>query len=595
MIFTFSLVSSNPEQIELWLSKLEGLYSLQLTVNESRCVVGFYQKLDYQPTTTLKSVTNRLRLSDSDFHFVSHNTSVKQAISHQPNDFESILSNCEGPFILFQWNRTNETLNAACDPLGQYSLYYAQTKSGFVCCSEASFISSLIGPNILKEEGVSCWLAGQPNPSTQIFDTLYPLPFAHYLQLDHKALSISQYWSVTHPPENTVCDEVAIDQFENLLRQSVAQNIGTDQHNVMSQMSGGMDSSSVTALATEHQHSNGNKLISLSHFYSKSPESDESDLIKLLSNSLNCDDHILMPADNDQYSDFLSLYPTDFDSPGTVLSPRYHHELQHCQQHNVSLLLTGNGGDEMCWGHATAYTERFLKGDLSVVREVFIGCKQTGIPFRAVAKKLFIKPLIPSYIMSILGKTHLSDTDALPNWLTPKARDMACTSLTLKSPFCRVNDPVHYARHHTLKTTATFNSLRSYQKVGAQYGIKVAHPFFDKHIAQHSFDVSPKQLIRGAYPKWLLRSAMDKYLPKEVCWNTHKTTFDQHFTNLVRANAVQLRKVLSHPKLADLGLLEPTPLLAQFDKVIESKTGYVTVNLLYAILTQIWITQHHDN
>nr|WP_242698606.1 asparagine synthase C-terminal domain-containing protein [Alteromonas sp. 5E99-2] len=380
-----------------------------------------------------------------------------------------------------------------------------------------------------------------------------------------------------------------------MLKQSVTQSIGVDHSSVVSQMSGGMDSSSVTALAIEHQHNNSNKLISLSHFYSKSPESDESDLIKLLNNSLDCDDHILMAADNDQYSDFLSLYPTDFDSPGTVLSPRYHHEFQHCQHHNASLLLTGNGGDEMCWGHASAYTQRFMRGDISVIKEVFLGCKQTGIPFRAVAKKLFIKPLVPNYIMSLLGKQTRSETIDLPNWLTPQGQGLANASLTITSPYSQAENSVHFARHHTLKTTATFNSLRSYQKVGAQYGIKVAHPFFDKNIAQHSFDVSPKQLIRGAYPKWLLRSAMDKYLPKEVCWNTHKTTFDQHFTKLVRDNAVQLRNVLSHPKLADLGLLEPGPLLAQFDNVVQNKAGYVTVDLLYAILTQVWITQHHND
>jgi hypothetical protein len=131
--------------------------------------------------------------------------------------------------------------------------------------------------------------------------------------------------------------------------------------------------------------------------------------------------------------------------------------------------------------------------------------------------------------------------------------------------------------------------------VGEVYDIQVAHPFFDKHVAEYSFNVAPKQLIRGAFPKWLLRSAMDEYLPKEVCWNTHKTTFDQHFTGLIRDNAPKLRQALAHEKLADMGLLDPKTLLAQFDNVVSSDNGYVTVDLLYAILTQCWVQQHHDN
>ena len=135
--------------------------------------------------------------------------------------------------------------------------------------------------------------------------------------------------------------------------------------------------------------------------------------------------------------------------------------------------------------------------------------------------------------------------------------------------------------------------MRSYQKVGWQYGIDVAHPFFDPRMAEFSFAVPGKQLIRGPYPKWLLRNAMQNHLPESVCWNVKKVTFDNHFGQLVKDNAKPLRELLSDTRLASLGLVDNDVLLKAFDAAVGGNGVSVHVDLLYAILTQRWIQQHH--
>ena len=163
----------------------------------------------------------------------------------------------------------------------------------------------------------------------------------------------------------------------------------------------------------------------------------------------------------------------------------------------------------------------------------------------------------------------------------------------MANPFNKKKDKVGYARYQALKTTSTFNSLRSYQKVAWQYGIEVVHPFFDPRIAEFTFAIPPKQLIRGAYPKWLLRNAMDSLLPESVCWNVQKVTFDNHFGKLVKDNAEPLRKLLQDTRLEDMGLLDNSKLLDAFDSTVNGRKAHVHVDLLYAILTQRWIQQHH--
>jgi asparagine synthetase B (glutamine-hydrolysing) len=134
--------------------------------------------------------------------------------------------------------------------------------------------------------------------------------------------------------------------------------------------------------------------------------------------------------------------------------------------------------------------------------------------------------------------------------------------------------------------------MRSYQKVADEFGIEVRHPFFDQKIVEFSFAIPQKLLIQGVYPKWLLRQTMQNHLPASICWNKHKTVFDHHFANLIRNNKTELRKLLSHAGLQDLGLVNNKILLDAFDAVVDNPERSLNVDMLYAILTQLWFQTH---
>jgi asparagine synthetase B (glutamine-hydrolysing) len=143
-----------------------------------------------------------------------------------------------------------------------------------------------------------------------------------------------------------------------------------------------------------------------------------------------------------------------------------------------------------------------------------------------------------------------------------------------------------------MKTTSTYNALHSYDKLAQGFGIQVRHPFFDTQVAEFTFAIPEKQLIQGAYPKWLLRTSMQHMLPQSVCWNSQKTTFDQHFGSLVRENAESLREILKDERLCDMGLINRSLLLAEFDRVVADPSLPVQVDMLYAILTYSWLQTH---
>lgn len=491
---------------------------------------------------------------------------------------------------------SSDQASIVTDPLGLQTIYFAKINKITVCSNSTQAILSLfrLTPE-LDDTALSGWLAGQPVPELSLYRNVSVLPAGYALEISADSYSLKKYWDIdpAHAIRFTSEKEYAA-SFRSVFTHVVEEYIG-DSSIVASQMSGGMDSTSVTAIALKWQRQHERKCIALSHYYRHDPKSDESALIEDMRTHLNIDDFIFQDVDREQYRDFLQLYPAHFDHPGVVLSPRYKDEMRALTAQNVTMLLTGNGGDEMCWGHASTYTQRLKQGEIGVIGEVKRACRETDLAFYPIAKSLFIKPLIPQWLINT-AKRLKGETPGLismPRWMTPKGRELASASYDFPNPFDGSKDPARYARYFALKTTTTFNSVRSYDAIASEFNIKVKHPFFDYRIAEHSFAVPPVQLIKGAYPKYMLRNAMTDLLPESVCWRKTKTTFDHHFANLVRENAESLRNCLAHPYLADRGLIDTTQVLKAFDDAVYNRNGGVHVDLLFVILTQRWLQTFH--
>ncbi|MCF2949899.1 asparagine synthase-related protein [Paraglaciecola aquimarina] len=515
-------------------------------------------------------------------------------------DFDEFAGDCfakfEQHFYLYGWHSASQSLHVAKSPLNPTPIYWAELPHGLVISYDISLIRDILAtPITVSQAGLASWLSGFPNPAVSLFNKIQVLPIGYRVEIDLSLqVNLIKFWDID--PENKVrCnsqDDYAACFFETLSA-SVQNAMQTENNQLVSQMSGGMDSTSITALANKHAKNINKQVLPLSHIYSQSTDCDEQQLVDDMLGFLKIENSIKMTVDKGQDRDFLSLYPTDIQSPGTVLSPRYVRELALVKQAGANVLLSGNGGDEMCWGHSLAYTQRFKQGDLSVVPEVLKACPKLGMPRLRTSINLFVKPLLPDVLFTLLGRaSQLKQSFATPDWLTDKGKELAETASAIDNPFNLDQDPVGYNRYISLKTTSTYNALHSYDKLSRNQRIRVRHPFFDTKVAELSFALPVKQLIQGAYPKWLLRYSMQNELPKSVCWNVKKTTFDQHFGNLVRENASEIRDILQDERLADMGLVNPSILLAEFDTVVASPERPVHVDLLYAILTYSWLQAH---
>lgn len=508
------------------------------------------------------------------------------------------FSKTKGNFQTIFWDEQSQQLCAAIDAFSSRSLFYLTLGSVLYVASDAKTLAHVTKTSLtVNKVAASQWLAGRPNPNLSMFNEICRLPAGHCLEYNEdNEIKITKFWDVDSNfsvvYKNT--DDYKSHFFE-LLQTSVANRLDvkqfTESHSIFCQMSGGMDSTSVTAIAKQLLDKKNLPLYTLSHRYKNTKTCDESSNINDMISTLGLEHQHYIDLDEYEASSFAELYPTDFDNPGVVLSPKYHQELALMKSLGASVLLTGNGGDETCWGHSASYRSRLFKGELGVINEVVDACKQLNEP---VARSLYTL-FMPSGIQNLikLARQKPINGNECPPWLSPQALNIVKReNLFFTNPFSATFNPAKHARYHGLKTTSTYNSMRSYQKVASGYGIDVRHPFFDADIVNFSFAIPEKLLIQGVYPKWLLRHTMQAYLPQSVCWNKHKVVFDHHFANLVRNNKLELRKLLSHKGLQDLGLLDNNVLLREFDAVVNDPNGYLNVDMLYVILTQLWFQTH---
>ena len=502
----------------------------------------------------------------------------------------------EGDFCYALWDDDMSQLHLARNTFNTRSLYYLPLNGALFVACDAKILSRHPDLNVtVNKSAVLKWLSGRPDPNESMFNEIALLPSGHRLVFSGDGdIDTQKIWDID--PEFFIRyqnDDDYQQHFLGLLQDSIGARLSSVDAAVFSQMSGGMDSTSITALAAQICAKNNTSLHTMSHRYQDTQSCDELDNINDMIATLGLKNNHFIDLDQYQSSRFSDLYPTDYDSPGIVLSPKYHQELALISSLGANVLLTGNGGDETCWGHSATYRTRLYKGEVGVIKEVV---KASHDLQQSVARSLysvFVSPLIPQALHQLLAwvrnspQTHRD----IPPWLGQAAQQFDC-QIILDNPYSERFNPAKYARYHGIKTTSTYNSMRSYQKVADEYGVDVCHPFFDQKIVEFSFAIPEKMLIQGVYPKWLLRRTMQDYLPASICWNKHKTVFDHHFANLIRNNKDELRLLLSHTGLEDLGLLDNKVLIAAFDDIVDNVEKSLNVDMLYAILTQLWFQSH---
>ncbi len=169
---------------------------------------------------------------------------------------ESFVERLSGMFAFALWDPRERKLLLVRDRLGIKPLYYARLGEATLFASEPKAV--LAHPKFtarLDHQGLADLLGLIKTPGVTPFHDLSELPPGHVLTINDNGSHLTRYWSLpTAPHEDDIAETVS--HVRELLFDTVRRQLITDVP-LCTLLSGGLDSSALTAMATEILDSSG--------------------------------------------------------------------------------------------------------------------------------------------------------------------------------------------------------------------------------------------------------------------------------------------------------------------------------------------------
>ena len=272
--------------------------------------------------------------------------------------YEELGTRCvdrlNGMFAFAIWDSRRRTLLLARDRLGEKPLYFAETRGGVLFASELkALLAHPDCPRTIDPESLELYLALDyvPSPRT-IFSGVHKLPAGHLAVVNDGRMSIERYWEIPFAHGDRRSDNDWIEEFHHRLSEAVRMRLVSDVP-LGAFLSGGIDSSSVAALMTEHLDAGAVKTFSIGFAESSF---DESVHARRVAASLGVEHHeqVFTPTA------MLETFPhvlANLDEPFADASILPTYLLSRFARGSVTVALGGDGSDELLAGYPTFQAE----------------------------------------------------------------------------------------------------------------------------------------------------------------------------------------------------------------------------------------------
>jgi asparagine synthase (glutamine-hydrolysing) len=439
---------------------------------------------------------------------------------------EKFLDKINGFFAFAVYDNLQKTLFIARDRFGIKPLFYYSDSSKFIFASEMKAL--LKYPFEKKIDNVSLieylQLNYVPAPNTMI-ERIKKLPVGNWAKINSadRKLSFKPFFKEPYfegsENKNIKYDD-AVKSVYNLLEDSVQKRLIADVP-VGTFLSGGLDSSAVTALASLHKKD----LMTFSIGYKDEPLFDETRYAEMVSKKLGTNHHTFRLDNRDLFSELYNILDS-FGEPFGDSSAIPMYILCRNAREYVKVSLSGDGSDELLGGYNKHLAEYRLR------KSPFLKAFSTGI-------SPFLK-LLPSSRNTFLGNksrqliklsegAKLNIADRYWEWASIANRNKALNLINSKGlNFEKIFTERKNAQLSSLNTN--FNSLLytdvklvlqndmlvKVDLMSMANSLEVRVPFLDYRVVEYLFSLPFDYKIGDGYQKRILRDAISHLLPQEV-------------------------------------------------------------------------------
>jgi asparagine synthase (glutamine-hydrolysing) len=435
------------------------------------------------------------------------------------------VSHFNGMWAFALWDDSNQRLFCSRDRLGEKPFYYTVTNNTFVFASELKSIFVHGVPKIINEEMLDTYLCFTYIPAPYTFyKNIYKLRPGHSLIVENGTIRTLNYWDVEFVSEkDSIKDEKQIfTTFEALFNDAVRLRMRSDVP-FGAFLSGGLDSSSIVSVMSRMTD------LSVRTFTIGFSERqyDERPLARLVAGKFLTDhrERIVVPEDMSTLIETLAFC---FDEPFGDSSALPTYLVSRMAREEVTMVLTGDGGDEVLSGYTIYQGERFSqqyqKWPLFLRKRLplFIDWANRIIPdsFKAITERAIT--VLSASNLEFIDRLEQKQTGLNKDWrrrlLDPQNGNAVSAKEFIENTLLPVKALDNFGKlnYWLTKISLPDDMLCKVDRASMANSLETRLPFLDFHLVEYMASVSMNVKLKGYTRKNILRRTLGKKLPREL-------------------------------------------------------------------------------
>lgn len=542
-------------------------------------------------------IYNYRELREKVDHYRFQSETDTEVLLHLYEEFgEECLQYLRGMFAFAIWDERDERLFLARDRLGQKPLFYRKATGSFVF---GSTIKAILADTDVRATpdlpAIRSYLTYQyvPSPRTG-FRGIRQLEPGHFLAVTEDEVRKQQYWDVSFGNQLDLPPDEIADRLIERLREATRLRLRSDVP-VGVFLSGGIDSSLVTALASElspdpvETYAIGFDVEAY----------DELEFARTVADEYGTD-HTEYTVEADSMLESLPALVDEYEMPfgDTSALPTYH--VSRLASQDVTVALGGDAGDENFAGYDRyrfnqigSRLERVPRsvrslghGLLDSVPEPLRGDKRVRYPRIALEVSLLDQP--ERYARFV---THATGERAASIWNGPPLEDELAN---LRDHYEGSDGPTELDRilDVDLNSYLPDDILFKVDRASMAHSLEVRSPFLDHEVVEYAARIPAKYKLRRGTTKWILKQAADDLLPDHIIHRS-KQGFGVPVNEWLRGelNDLAAEKL---KRLADRPAFDSSGIDRQFEAHQDGtrENGYYLWDLL---MLEEWYEQYIDD
>jgi asparagine synthase (glutamine-hydrolysing) len=372
------------------------------------------------------------------------------------------------------------------------------------------------------------------------------------------------YWAYAISESPSRLDD-AVEQFRELLTDSVRLRLRSDVE-VGALLSGGLDSS-VLSLLSNGLYPGG---VTTCSVVSTDPRYTETPFVDALSRHCGIRNR-KMVSDQSRIVSAMQDVIWHNDGPPQAFSALAHYRMMEAvkQETNITVVLTGQGGDETLLGYRKFYF--FLL-------KQFIRDRRYG-------------SALASVLGSVWHRTAIWDFD-----LSQARRYIRRFGRGAHSFLRRTGEvaPIFECENITRRQMADIDrysvpSLTHYEDRNAMaFGLETRLPFLDHRLVNFALSLRPEYKIRNGWSKYILREAFPE-LPDAIRWRRDKKGFITPEERWLRVELKMLiESMFADSVLEKLDILDASAFLAYYEDFRTGRRAIWHTDISRALMAEVW-------